>query len=247
MTTPFASSPSGNLSRDESARIRMTIASAPVFRNLSQAALEDLASRAQTRRFESGAVVMSENEVGNAMYLIMKGRIKVSIFGENGREVTLAFLRQGGCFGEVAMFGERQRTAHCVAVEATVLLAVSRDDLLRHVARFPGTAMCLLGQMAKRLRRADRAIAELALCDVNERLVNRLVELAVDEGEVTAGGMLVKRRPTQQELANMIGSCRETVSRTFNQLAKEGKIVTRGRSLVVSDELLRTSRHRQAA
>ena len=247
MTIPFTVNASGNVSRDESARIRMTIASAPLFRTLSQGALEDLASRAQTRRFDSGAVVLSQNEVGNVMYLIMNGRVKVSMYGQNGREVTLAFLRQGGCLGEVAMFGERQRTAHCVAVEPTVLLAVSRDDLLRHVSRFPSTALCLLGQMAERLRRADRSIAELALCDVNERLVNKLVDLAVDEGEETEGGMLVKRRPTQQELANMIGSCRETISRTFNQLAKEGKIITRGRSLVVSDALLRRRGQSQAA
>ena len=101
--------------------------------------------------------------------------------------------------------------------------------------------------MANRLRRADESIAQLALCDVNERLVHRLICLAEEEGTETSEGVLVRRRPTQQELANMIGSCRETISRAFNQLAREGLIIARGRSLVVTHALLEKSNKAIAA
>jgi CRP-like cAMP-binding protein len=92
--------------------------------------------------------------------------------------------------------------------------------------------------MAKRLRRADQTIAQLALCDVNERLVWQLVTLAREEGVNSPEGLLVRRRPTQQELANMIGSCRETISRAFNQLARDGLIIPRGRAMVVTPALM---------
>ncbi|HKE13802.1 MAG TPA: Crp/Fnr family transcriptional regulator, partial [Kofleriaceae bacterium] len=82
------------------------------------------------------------------------------------------------------------------------------------------------------------SIAQLALCDVNERLVHRLISLAREEGTESPEGLMVRRRPTQQELANMIGSCRETISRAFNQLARDGMIIPRGRSLVVTRALL---------
>src|SRR6188474_3244380 len=118
---------------------------------------------------------------------------------------------------------------------------------MRHIQMHARTAMNLLGEMARRLRRADETIAQLALCDVNERLIHRLVGLAREEGASGPDGLVVRRRPTQQELANMIGSCRETISRAFNQLARDGLIIPRGRSLVLTHALLEKQRGRRAA
>ena len=105
----------------------------------------------------------------------------------------------------------------------------------------PQTAMKLLGEMARRLRRADETIAELALCDVSERLIKKLVGLAREEGGDSPEGLVIRRRPTQQDLANMVGSCRETISRTFNSLARKGLIVPRGRALIVTKRLVAMS------
>ncbi|HEY6036175.1 MAG TPA: helix-turn-helix domain-containing protein, partial [Kofleriaceae bacterium] len=88
---------------------------------------------------------------------------------------------------------------------------------------------------------------QLALCDVNERLIHRLVGLAREEGASGPDGLVVRRRPTQQELANMIGSCRETISRAFNQLARDGLIIPRGRSLVVTPALIERAEKKKAA
>ena len=132
----------------------------------------------------------------------------------------------------------RSRSANVVALEPATTLALSRDDLLRHIASHPQTAMNLLGEMSRRLRRADETIAELALCDVQDRLIKRLVALAQEDAQELPEGMLIRRRPTQQDLANMVGACRETISRTFNSLARKGLIVPRGRSLVVTRRLL---------
>jgi alkanesulfonate monooxygenase SsuD/methylene tetrahydromethanopterin reductase-like flavin-dependent oxidoreductase (luciferase family) len=93
----------------------------------------------------------------------------------------------------------------------------------------------------------DETIAQLALCDVNERLIHRLVGLAREEGASGPDGLVVRRRPTQQELANMIGSCRETISRAFNQLARDGLIIPRGRSLVVTPALIERAEKKKAA
>src|SRR5690606_38833924 len=121
-------------------------------------------------------------------------------------EVTLSILRPGDSFGEMSLFDGESRSANCITMEPTVLLVLSRDDLLRHMSRYPRTSMNLLGELARRLRRADETIAQLALCDVNERLIHRLIALAEEEGVDSPDGILVRRRPTQQELANMIGS-----------------------------------------
>src|SRR5690606_8637300 len=89
-----------------------------------------------------------------------------------------------------------------------------------------------------RLRQADDTIAQLALCDVNQRLILRLAILADEDGTAGADGILTAQRPTQQELANLIGSCRETISRALSQLARDGLITQRGRGVLVSHALM---------
>lgn len=229
----------GAVRTEEAARVRAAIARAPMFASLPLHAIEDLTQRVKVRRVRAHGAAVSQDEPGDALFVIASGRVKVVIFGENGREVTLSLLRPGDAFGEISLFDGEPRTANVIALEPTTLLMLSRDDLLAHISRFPQTALNLLGEMANRLRRADDAIAQLALCDVNERLIRLLVSLARDEGTDAPEGVLIRRRPTQQELANMIGSCRETISRAFNQLARDGLIIPRGRALIVTDELLR--------
>jgi CRP/FNR family cyclic AMP-dependent transcriptional regulator len=223
---------------DEPAKTRAALARAPLFTSLPLSAIEDLTQRVAIRRVAIGATVVSQDEPGDSMFIIMSGRVKVVIFGENGREVTLSILRPGDAFGEVSLFDGKARSANCIAMEPTALLVLSREDLLKHIASHPRTALNLLGEMSGRLRRADESIAQLALCDVNERLVRKLVSLSHEDGIDAPEGLLMRRRPTQQELANMIGSCRETISRAFNQLARQGLIIPRGRALVVTHALL---------
>ncbi len=232
---------------EDRARIRATIARAPLFAALPISAIEDLTARITVRKVPVGSAVVAQDEPGDAMFVIMSGRIKVVMFGESGREVTLSLLRAGDSFGEMSLFDQGPRSAHCLAIEPTTLLALTRDELMRHIQAHPRTAINLVSEMARRLRRADETIAQLALCDVNERLIHRLVGLAREEGASGPDGLVVRRRPTQQELANMIGSCRETISRAFNQLARDGLIIPRGRSLVVTPALIERAEKKKAA
>jgi CRP-like cAMP-binding protein len=232
---------------DDPARIRATIARCPLFAALPINAIEDLTARVVIRKVNAGSAVVAQDEPGDAMFLIMVGRIKVVIFGESGREVTLSLLRAGDSFGEMSLFDQAPRSAHCLALEAAVLLVLSREDLMKHVQAHPRTAVNMLGEMARRLRRADETIAQLALCDVNERLIHRLVGLAREEGASKPDGLVINKRPTQQELANMVGSCRETISRAFNQLARDGLIIPRGRALVITPALIEKAERRRAA
>lgn len=232
---------------EDPARIRASIARAPLFAALPVSAIEDLATRVTIRVVSSGSAVIAQDEPGDTMFVIMSGRVRVAMSGEGGREVTLSVLRSGDSFGEMSLFDHGPRSAHCVAAEQTTVLALSREDLMRHIQSHPRTALNLVSEMARRLRRADETIAQLALYDVNERLIHRLVGLAREEGASTPDGLIVRRRPTQQELANMIGSCRETISRAFNQLARDGLVIPRGRSLVITPALIERADKKKAA
>src|SRR5690349_5825693 len=160
MTLSIAGTTSTNLSADDAARVRAAIARAPLFESLPLSAIEDLTQRVTIRRVSAQTTVVSQDESGDALFVIMSGRVKVVIFGENGREVTLSMLRPGDSFGEMSLFDGNARSANCIAMEPTALLVLSREDLLRHIAAHPRTAINLLGEMADRLRRADESIAQ---------------------------------------------------------------------------------------
>jgi CRP-like cAMP-binding protein len=164
--------------------------------------------------------------------------VKVALFGENGRELTLSVLTPGDFFGEMSLIDGRARSANVVAIEDATVLALTRDAFRAHLAAHPSTAMNVIAELTARLRRADETIANLALHDVESRLVRTLERLAQKDGEQVEGGLLLRRRPTQQDLANMVGSCRETISRTFTSMIKRGLLVPRGRALVLTRALL---------
>jgi CRP/FNR family cyclic AMP-dependent transcriptional regulator len=226
---------------DEQARIRATLGRVAILRDVTPTILDDLSRRVSVRRAPGGDPILSQDEVGDALYIVMAGRLKVVMAGESGREITLAVLRPADIFGEMALFDGRARSANVVAIDPVTVLALAREDLLRLLASHPQTALNLLGEMSRRLRKADETIAELALCDVQDRLIRRLVALAREDGTESPEGAVIRRRPTQQDLANMVGACRETISRTFNLLARRGLIVPRGRSLLVTRRLVSMS------
>src|SRR5262249_11651047 len=206
-----------------------------------------LAGRVSLRRVPGGEAIVTRDQAGDALYIVMAGRAKVVMTGESGREVTLAVLRGADIFGEMSLFDGKARSASVVAIDPVTVLSIGREDILRHLAHHPQTAFALLAEMSRRLRKADETIAELALCDVQDRLIRRLISLAREDGLESPEGALIRRRPTQQDLANMVGACRETISRTFNTLARRGLIVPRGRSLLVTRRLVSMGSPAQAA
>ena len=235
-------------------RYRNLLSQTPMFRGALATALDDLARRVQVRTRPAGSVVVAQDEPGDAMFVLVSGRSKVVLFGESGRELLLRTLEPGDVFGEMALLDERPRSANVVAIDDVTLLVLDRDALKAHLAAHPQTAMNLLSELSARLRHADETIANLALFDVEARLARVLERLAVEagsrlaaNGERTADGIVLERRPTQQELANMVGSCRETISRTFTSLVRRGLLVPRGRALLITAALLQKAGRRPAA
>lgn len=209
-----------------------------IFADLDDAALLGLLRQMTIKRWHGGAIIVGQQEPGEALFIQVSGRSKVVLFGENGREMTLSVIEPGGFFGEMSLFDGKPRSANVVALEDSVLLVLERDAFRAHLETSPRTALRLLGEMADRLRRADEIINNLALHDVPSRLVRTLVNLAEVNGESRDDGILIRRRPTQQDLASMVGTCRETVSRALSSMARRGLVVQRGRSLLLRRELL---------
>jgi CRP/FNR family cyclic AMP-dependent transcriptional regulator len=208
----------------------------PLFSGFSPEDRLGLVRAAAVRTYRRGEVIVRQGQPGESFFVIVRGRVAVTILSPEGREVVLNTLGEGDHFGEMALLDDSPRSASVVAQERSDLAILSREvffDLLR--TNFVLTR-ALLAAFSKRLRRANATIEGLAALDVKSRLARYFRELAAARGKKAGGGWAVVVRPSQREIADTIGSSRETVSRTMSQMADQQLIVPKGRVVYVRVE-----------
>lgn len=182
------------------------------------------------RTYPKGSVILFEDDPGDALYLVASGQVKVVLIGEDGREVILSVLGEGAFFGEMALLDDEPRSAHVIAMEDSVVLALRREDFRARLRASPEVAIALLKELSRRLRRADDQIGSLVLLDVGGRVAELLVRLADEEG-----GDRITRKLTHATIAQMIGSSRETVSRTMRDLQDKNLVSVTRQEIVLTD------------
>jgi len=202
----------------------------PLFNNLSETDLARLSESSRERNYPRNSVILFEDDPGDALYVVVTGQVKVVLIGEDGREVILSVLHEGNFFGEMALIDDEPRSAHVIAMADSNLLVLRREDFQRRLQESPTIALGLLLEMSRRLRKADDKIGGLVLLDVNGRVARLLLQMA-DEND----GKIITRKVTHHTIAQMIGSSRETVSRTIRDLADQGLIEVSRKSIVIKD------------
>ncbi len=213
--------------------------SVPIFSELSDQDIASLARLANRRKCPKDSVVFFENEEGDFFFTILEGRIKVTILGDDGREVILSLLGPGDFFGEMALLDQEPRSATAIAVEDTELLSLHRTDFQTVLADNRSITTGLIKVLTGRLRRANHQISTLALLDVYGRVARVIVDMAREEGRRLKDGRIAFRRATHQEIANRIGTTRETVTRMLKDLERQGLIHVEGKELVVEPDFER--------
>ena len=208
----------------------------PLLEGLNDEELQAIAGMTITRTYNKDNVIILAEEEGDALFVIRKGQVKVSIVSEDGREVILSLLREGDVVGELSILDGKPRSANVVATEESELIMLRRSDFLQLLIKVPRIAVTLLEELASRLRKTDRKIEGLALLDVTSRISETLLGLASESGVETDDGIILKDRPTHQQLANMSGTTRETVSRVLKRLENQGYIAVKGRTMVILRE-----------
>jgi CRP/FNR family transcriptional regulator, cyclic AMP receptor protein len=225
--------------RNGGARERGLLRSVSIFADLDAGEVAALERLADVREYPDGGVVVSQEDAGDALFVLVRGKVKVVLYGDSGREIILSiFKTPGDFFGEMSLLDNEPRSASVIAAEPSRLIVLSRRDFQAHIEAHPRTALRVLTELSRRLRRADAVIGNLALLDVYGRLAGKLRELAAAEGEETEEGLVLRQRPTQAEIAAMIGTSRETVSRALSDLVRRGHVVMTGKRLVLRRDFL---------
>ena len=211
------------------------LATVEPFSGLEPRELQQVAQVAIPRRFERGEVIFREGDSGDTCYVVRAGRVGIQREHMDGRTLTLAELRPGAIFGELAMFGRETRSATAEALEPTALLAILSVDVQRVIRSSPEIALKMLGAMADRLRRANERLLQQSFQTVAGRVASALLTQTIARQADGAPESDVLIRATQAEIAQLAGTSRESASRFLATLEREG-VVTLGRGKVTVHE-----------
>jgi len=204
----------------------------PLFRNLDEKDLAEVAGLLIDRKFPRDAVIFEDGSLGDYMYLIQEGQVKITKMSGDGREKILEILGPGDFTGEMALLDREPRSASVKTTTACVLLALSRQDFLGLLKQNHELTLELIRELARRLREADEQIRGLSFERVESRARRLLARLA-KEKLATRTDRMATAPITHQQLADLVGTSRETITRVVKELKDEGWLEQEGKRYLV--------------
>ena len=204
----------------------------PAFNGLTNGQLEQIRKITTIREFNRGELIFSEGDEGNGFYVVIDGRIKVFKLSPEGKEQILHIIGAGEPFGEVAVFAGRSFPANAQAINYSRLLFLPRSDFVRLISDNPSLAMEMLAVLSMRLRQFTLQIESLSLKEVPGRLASYLMLLAGEQSEPEAVALPISKG----QLASLLGTIPETLSRIFARMSQQGIIKVDGRTIYLTDK-----------
>jgi len=204
-----------------------------LFSGLENKELERIENVMTIKTYPKNSMIVLEEEFGDTVYIVRTGTIKITRLNDEGKEVILALMGSGEFFGELAALDGEARSANALAQEECQLFLLHRSDFIDLLKHNPKISFTLLSEMAKRIRHSDQQIEALSLDDAEHRIGVCILNLAEDNGVIRKGQVTIQKLPFQQDIANMAGTSRETVSRVLKLLEEKGLVTKSGHTLTI--------------
>jgi CRP-like cAMP-binding protein len=216
-------------------RILWYLKKIPLLQDVSHDTIHRLVQHIELKEVRRRQVVYLPGDPGQTVYFVNGGRVKISKVTRDGKELTLAYRGPGDIFGELSMVDGGPREEMAEAMENALISELSRAEFEKIVQKEPMIGYRLTKTVAARRREVENKIEQLIFKDVNAKLAELLLRLATEYGIEDSRGTLVSLKITHQEMANLIGLTRETVSLTLSQFKRKGLIQTDGRKVILAD------------
>ncbi len=205
---------------------------AEFFADLSADDLDRVSARFRERNYPAGAAIFNEGAPATSLFFVAHGKVKLLRHGTEGNEVVLDMLTTGMLFGGAAVVGRRRYLESAIAQTPCCTLTISGEDFDALLEEYPSIALKVLHSLADKLDEARETIRQLALVPSESRIALTLLRLAERVGEPAADGILIQAPLSQQDLAAMVGTTQETVSRTMAGFRRRG-LIDSGRQWVL--------------
>jgi CRP/FNR family transcriptional regulator, cyclic AMP receptor protein len=194
----------------------------PIFSTLEEKDLDRLESRLVRRGFPKGQILFHMGDEGGNLYIIERGRVKITIPSADGEEIILALLASGEILGEISLIDGKPRSATVQAMKDTDVLCLFREDFLEVLRERFDVVRRVLEILARRLRHTDVQLADSRFMDITSRLAKKIIDLSRTFGVEEEGGIRVGVRVTQKDLASMVGATRESVNKQLKVFREQG-------------------------
>ena len=203
---------------------------------LSEEQLEELSSWIKDLTFEKGELIYLPGEPSESVYFLKQGKVKLSYLGPEGKEFTVSILDRGELFGEMSVIGEEDRSLKAEALADVVLCTMSKRDFLHFADQTPELTLKVAKKIGQHRQEIQNNLTNLIFKDVPTRLAGVLWKLADQYGKESEQGIRIKPSFTHEEIAQLIGSTRETTTSNLNKFESEG-LIEKGRGyIVIKDE-----------
>jgi CRP/FNR family transcriptional regulator, cyclic AMP receptor protein len=213
---------------------RQLLGNCVLFAGLSADERVEVVARARIRTVDTGEIVFAIGSAGDQMMALLGGTIRISVPSSDGKELSLAIIRPGEVFGELAVLDGKERSADAIAESPCTLAILDRKDILAFFERQPSAWPKLVSVLCQRLRHTDQAFAEVALLELPARLAKSMLRL-VEPGSTSTPGKKPFIRFSQRELANMVGGTRESVNRCLRNWQRNGIVQIAEGSIIITD------------
>jgi CRP-like cAMP-binding protein len=207
-----------------------------LFRGLSEADIEAIGHATTMTFCTPGQVLLSPDDPVERIHIVKKGKVRVYRLTPEGKQLTLDIYDKGTILGDMRMLGQdRLPEAYAEAIEEGVICTITPDELRGLIELHPTIAVNVIRHLATRLAESERELEAMAYQRVGQRLARKLIDLAARFGVKSVRGTLIQARLTQQELADMIGTTRETLAHTIGDFRRRGLITTDQQRVVIRD------------
>jgi CRP/FNR family transcriptional regulator len=206
-----------------------------VFSAFSDAELDSLCELAQLRHYARGRTLVRQGDLTDAAFGIVSGKLRVSLSRADGSEATLTLLGQGELVGELALFQDGSRSAHVTALEDACVLTIGKSAFLGALKRSPAASLELCRLLASRVRQLAQHFEEVTAVPVEQRLARKLIFLAARWGAPTTGGVGISLTLSQQELAELVDTSRQSANKCLTKWRRAGVLATSARKMVILD------------
>jgi CRP/FNR family transcriptional regulator, cyclic AMP receptor protein len=204
-----------------------------LFVGLSTADLKEISRTLPMETCQVGRLVTSPDDDDERLYIVKRGRVRLYRLTPDGKQLTLEILDKGRIVGRMSWLGQDLTDVYAEAVEDALICSFTPTELQRLIDRFPSVGVNIIRYLSDRLATSEREREVMAFRSVEQRLAARLVELTARFGQPDDGATAIDARLTQQELADMIGTSRETLATTIGSLRERGVIEMRNQRVVI--------------
>ena len=206
-----------------------------IFSHLSDEKINEIKKYFTLREYPKGSMNILEEEYGDVVFLVKKGTVKITRVNDEGKEVILSLMGENDMVGEMSVIDGESRSANVLAQENCELYAIRSEDFLRLLKENFEISFSLMAELANRIRKSDQHIEALSLSDAEHRIGVSILNLAEELGVIVKGKVTIDNLPFQQDIANMSGTSRETVSRILKLFEDRNMLIKKGHKLMIPD------------